>query len=122
MNPKKYGDPTGMFRNRSYLERKTPEETILYRVWGQDEAGKGAAELGHWWSRTRPLGPLQARIDSAIRPEWPNTFETITSIRVPRGTTIYEGPAEAQDHWLGGGSQVYLRNVNPRWIKKSRPF
>ena len=37
-----------------------------------------------------------------------NTAENLTVIRVPRGTTIYEGKAAAQPSWgwPGGGNQV----------------
>lgn len=39
-------------------------------------------------------------------------------IRVPAGTTVYEGKAAAVEAIgaRGGGSQVYIPRVDPHWI------
>ena len=39
-------------------------------------------------------------------------------IRVPRGTIIHEGTVAPQPQWTrpGGGHQVYIERVDPRWI------
>jgi len=55
-------------------------------------------------------------MDLALDPSWGNTAERVTSIRVPAGTTIFEGFAAPQGSLLGGGSQVYIQNVDPGWI------
>jgi RHS repeat-associated protein len=98
------------FRSGSYTQTVTAAETTLYRVYGGS-----AGELGSYWSRTPP-GPLQATIDSALNPRWGNTAQNVSAIRVPSGTTIYEGFAAPQGELLGGGSQVYIPRVNPRWL------
>lgn len=107
-----------MFRGGSHLERVVDEPVTLYRVYG----GK-AGELGPYWSRTKPTGPLQSRLDSALLSEWGNTADSVVAIRVPKGTTIFEGHAATQlgdlkpfETIIGGGNQVYIPRVNPDWI------
>lgn len=92
------------------------ETTTLYRVYG-GQAGK----LGSYWTRTRPSGPLQSQLDSALNPAWGNSASSIATIRVPSGTTIYEGTAASQPiagggSLLGGGSQVYIPRVDAAWL------
>ncbi len=99
------------FRGGSYTESVTQEATVLYRAYGGS-----AGQLSPYWSRIAPSGPLQARIDSALLPQWGNTAESVAKIVVPRGSTIYEGFAAGQGSLVGGGSQVFLPKVNPRWL------
>lgn len=101
------------FRGGSYTELVTQEATTLYRVYG----GK-AGELGYYWTRTPPAGPLQARIDSAMLPKWGNTANSVSKITVPKGTTIFEGFAAPQGNLVGGGSQVFIPKPNPSWLVK----
>lgn len=101
------------FRGGSYTELVTQETTTLYRAYGGS-----AGELGSYWTRTLPAGPLQTRIDSALLSKWGNTAESISTIRVPTGTTIYEGFAAPQGSLFGGGSQVFIPTVNPAWLIK----
>lgn len=103
------------FRSGSYTATELAETTTLYRAYGGD-----AGALGRFWSRVRPSGPLQAQIDSALNPAWGNTASEVATIRVPAGTTIYEGAAASQPipggSLMGGGSQVYIPNVAPAWL------
>lgn len=105
------------FRSASYSEVKLTEDITLYRSYG----GK-AGEIGAFWTRTQPRGPLQAQLDAAILPEWGNSMTQVTRIRVPAGTTIYEGYAAEQlgllIKLLGGGNQVYIPYVDPSWLIK----
>jgi len=87
------------------------ETTTLYRV-----HGGAAGELGLYWTRTLPAGPLQSRIDLAMLSAWGNSATRVTTIRVPSGTLIFEGYAAGQGGLVGGGSQVVIPNVNPAWI------
>ena len=91
------------FRGGSYTQAVTQEATTLYRAYGGS-----AGELGSYWSRTAPTGPLQARIDSALLPQWGNTAEKVSTMTIPKGTTIYEGFAAPQGNLMGGGSQIYI--------------
>ena len=61
---------------------------------------------------------LQSVIDSALDPQWGNTAQNVARIRVPAGTTIYEGAAAAQRGLVGGGNQVFIPKVDPSWIVK----
>jgi len=105
------------FRSASYSEVKLTEEITLYRSYG----GK-AGELGSFWTRMQPSGPMQAQMDGAILSEWGNTLTQVAQIRVPAGTIIYEGYAAEQAgtviKLLGGGSQVYIPFVDPSWLIK----
>jgi hypothetical protein len=105
------GDVAATFRGGSYTELSTSEATTLYRVYGGN-----AGELGSYWSRTAPAGPLQSTMDSALNPAWGNTAQSVSTIRVPTGTTIYDGFAAPQGGLMGGGSQVYIPKVNPSWV------
>jgi filamentous hemagglutinin len=78
--------------------------------------GGSAGQTGIYWSRTAPAGPVQSTIDLALSPQWGNTALNVARIRVPAGTTIYEGAAAAQGGLVGGGNQVVIFNVNPAWI------
>ncbi len=91
------------FRGATYTESLTSEATTLYRSWGGS-----ADEFGSYWTRSAPTGPLQTQIDSALLPQWGNNAQNVTQIRVPPGTTIYEGFAAPQGGLVGGGNQVYL--------------
>jgi len=51
-----------------------------------------AGQIGGYWTRTKPSGPVQSIIDSALNPQWGNTATSVATIRVPAGTTIYEVP------------------------------
>lgn len=116
-------DPVKSFRGGAYFERELPEDTVFYRVWGRPEGTKkGASELGRWWTKTPPSSPVQSTIDSAIQPRWGNTFQTMTSIRVPKGATVYYGDVGPQEALVGGGWQYYLPKVDPEWIMTARPF
>lgn len=91
------------FRGGSYTQAVTQEATTLYRAYGGS-----AGEFGSYWSRTAPTGPLRARIDSALLPQWGNTAEKVSKMTVPKGTTIYEGLAAPQGNLMGGGSQIFI--------------
>jgi len=101
------------FRSGTYSEVVTQRETILYRSYG----GK-AGEIGSYWTTTKPQGPLQSVIDNALDQNWGNTATNVSMIKVPRGTTIYQGYAAPQGGLVGGGVQVYIPEVNPSWLIK----
>jgi len=100
------------FRSGTYNGITLGEPVTLYRAYG----GK-AGQLGHYWTRTPPSGPVQSIVDSALDRQWGNTATQVVKVEVPAGTTIYEGPAAAQGGLVGGGDQVYIENVDPSWVK-----
>ena len=42
----------------------------------------------------------------------------MVKIEVPPGVKLYQGQAAHQNGLVGGGSQVYIPRVDPKWIKK----
>ncbi len=75
------------------------------------------SELGGYWSKTQPNGPIQSIIDSALDQTWGNKATQWVSIDLPAGTTFYEGIAASQRGLVGGGNQVYLTaRVESSWI------
>jgi hypothetical protein len=101
------------FRGGAYVEVKLAEPTAFYRAYGGS-----AGELGSFWTRIRPAGPLQARVDLAIKSQWGNAANQVAEIRVPAGVTVYEGVAAAQGGLVGGGNQVFIPAVQAEWLVK----
>ena len=99
------------FRSGTYTEIVTQKQTTLYRVYGGN-----SSQIGGYWTTTKPQGPVQSIIDSALDPIWGNNATKVVSIVVPKGTTIYQGFAAPQGGLVGGGIQVYIERVNPLWI------
>jgi hypothetical protein len=101
------------FRSSTYSEITLDQPITLYRVYG----GK-AGPAGSWWSFTKPSGPLQAVIDSALDQNWGNTATQVATARIPAGTTIYVGTVAPQRGLVGGGNQVYVPKVDPSWVQR----
>jgi hypothetical protein len=70
------------FRSGTYTKIVAEEPTTLYRVY----SGK-AGQL----RTTKPQGPVQSMIVSALSPSWGNTATEVVSNKVPKGTTLYQG-------------------------------
>jgi hypothetical protein len=101
------------FRGASYREVTYDQVTTLYRVYG----GK-SGQMGSFWTATPPTGALRSRIDLALNPQWGNTANQVVRIDVPAGVRMYEGYAASQGGLVGGGTQVFIPQVNPLWIVK----
>ncbi len=120
------GTVADTFRSSSYYEVVTKQETKLYRVHNVGEDGQA---LGSYWSRTKPSGPLQAQLDSALDPSWGNKATAWVEIDAPAGTKFYEGAVSPTflessgsripvGSLYGGGSQVYFDGIKvpEAWI------
>nr|WP_281720394.1 hypothetical protein [Nitrosomonas nitrosa] len=121
-NPNNPNSVASTFRSGTYREKVLRRDITLYRRYGGD-----AAAQGRYWTRIRPQGKLQSAHDSAILPEFKNTGTNVMRIRVPAGTKIYEGHAASQQsklgtrsQFFGGGNQVYIPKVNPKWIVEQK--
>lgn len=110
------------FRSGTYIANLTSTEVKLYRTYGGS-----AGQLGPYFSRTKPTGPMQATIDVAIHPSWGSTSAHWVEITVPKNSLIFEGPSAAQKingvEVLGGGSQVYVKGQIPNgWVTDGGSF
>ncbi|MFT4042572.1 MAG: RHS repeat-associated core domain-containing protein [Gordonia sp. (in: high G+C Gram-positive bacteria)] len=108
------------FRGGSYTEKVTQRPIMLYRAYTE-----GKNPLGNFWSRSVPTGPIQARIDSALNPEWGNRATAVSKIEVPIGTRLFEGHVAPQEIYgggelLGGGNQIVFTpkfRVPTEWLR-----
>ena len=77
---------------------------------------RDAGSRSLWWTRVRPTGDLQWRIDQAVLDMW-NEGTHIETLTVPKGQSLigFEGPARGQGWYLGGGNQLYVPGVPPQW-------
>ncbi|XBW63725.1 VENN motif pre-toxin domain-containing protein [Pectobacterium aroidearum] len=120
-NPNDLRAPASTFRSGSYTEKVAERDVYLYRDYGGD-----AKVDGRYWTPEPSKGPLQSQLDSAVLPEWGNTFQNKAIIKIPKGTKYYEGPAAVQTGTKetyttlhGGGTQIFLPNPKTEWnIKK----
>jgi RHS repeat-associated protein len=112
-NPNDINTPASTFRSGTYTQATLSEDQTLFRV--TSDIGN---PTGSYWTSTRPQGPLQSVIDSALDQSWGNTATQVITATVPSGTTIYQGFAAAQGGLVGGGNQIYIPNVNPNWIQR----
>jgi hypothetical protein len=103
-------DIANTFRGGSYTAVTSSKPTTLYRVYS------GNKELGSYWTRTKPTGPVQSIIDSALDPAWGNRATRWVQVQVPADSTLYEGAAAAQRGLVGGGSQVFVPRVDASWV------
>ena len=100
------------FRSSAYTSRKLGAPKEFWRVYSDPKR-----ELGAYWTDVPPSGPLQSTIDSALHHTYKNAASKVVHIRVPAGTTIYEGVASSQGGgYLGGGSQVLLPKRPRSWV------
>lgn len=97
------------YKGSHYATTVLDQDVILTRVYGGT-----SSELGSFWSRTTYSSAGRAQQYLALPPG--NTAENVVRIRVPAGTTIFEGKAASAFGKLGGGNQVYIPQVNPSWI------
>ncbi len=123
------GSVADTFRSSSYYEVISDTPITLYRTYDSE-----VSELGLYWSRTAPSGPLQTTLDLAIDPAWGNNVTKWIEIKIPAGTKIYEGIASetmlrrgtsnvAVGQLLGGGQQVYINdNIKKSWIENRGIF
>jgi hypothetical protein len=113
--------PLGEFRQTSsadcstYTQGPLSAPTRLHRLYGDD-----CPKFGSFWMRTPIAGPAQFQMDAALNPAWGNSLEHVVTIEAPAGTEAFEGVAGPQEFvgggvLLGGGNQVFIRNVSPDW-------
>ncbi len=108
------------FAGGRYTTRTLEKDITLYR------AGSSEFEFGQYFSKDKPKGVIQARIDKAILPVWSNGMEsvidTVYTFRVPAGTEVHVGKISSQGgYFVGGTQQIVIENnlwKNLQLIKK----
>ncbi len=122
------GRQGGTFRGGAYTGEVLEEPMVVHRYYGGP-----ARENGSFWTPGHPAGPGQAQYGNAIKPEW-NDLTEVSVQTVPRGTTIYRGPAAPQTlgpevphlpgqhppyrgpgELLGGDDQIFLPELPKSW-------
>ncbi len=103
------------FRSATYSEIVLEEDLILYRVYG----GKAAADKPYW-TMTKPSGPLQAVIDSALKRIWEIRLKKLLQFEYQK---VRQSTKDIRHHRKGfsgggGGDQIYifLKEVDPSWF------
>ncbi|MGE6718474.1 ribonuclease YeeF family protein [Peribacillus frigoritolerans] len=103
------------FRSGKYNVEVLKQDLILYRA---GKAGGGRNALGQYFTR-EPSTRIEGRIDLAVKAQWidPKTgsltgsspLDSVYTLKIPKGTTIYEGPAGHQAGiYSGGGNQIFV--------------
>ncbi|MBB6716881.1 hypothetical protein H7E68_19605 [Clostridium gasigenes] len=130
------GNPASNFLAGKYNVRTLDEDIILYRSGkkgGLTIPGEEQNALGQWFTREPAESVAKVRIDSAVKPQWidPKTgaltgtspLESTYSIKIPKGTTICEGPVGYQgESYLGGESCNQIFISEPWKIKGVEPL
>jgi RHS repeat-associated protein len=98
------------FAGGKYATKTLDKDIVLYRFYG----GR-SAKLGSFWTRTRYSSAARAKQYLALPVA--NDASKVAIIRVPTGTTIYEGKAAALSGRRGGGNQVFIKDVSPQWLR-----
>lgn len=110
------GNPAANFAGGRYNAVTLTDDLVLYRG---GQAGGGRNAYGQWFTNTPPTSRAQVHIDSAVKRFWtdPKTgaltgessVDTIYSLKIPKGTTIYQSPVGYQGGiYVGGGQQIFV--------------
>ena len=109
------------FTDGAFRTVKTNEEVTLYRTFGH------SADAGGGFATTVPAqNRIQAKLDTALLPEWKNSRMYEATIKVPEGETLNIGKVAEQytmsgTKFKGGGDQVLLpQNWPLEWISDVR--
>jgi hypothetical protein len=107
----------GSFHGGQYNVVKLEEDLILYRA--GDSTGRNGGKMGSYFSRTPPKTRAQVRTSSAVKTEWVDgagkvtgvsKLDQVVEVRIPKGTTIFEGPIASMGgkHHGIGGNQIFI--------------
>lgn len=116
------GTPAANFAGGKYSSRVLEEDTIFYRG---GNGGGGKNSLGQWFNTSAPESVAKVRIDNAVKPQWINVnsleleatspVNAVYGIKIPKGTTVYEGPVGYQGGPYLGGQEVMQTFIPTPW-------
>jgi RHS repeat-associated protein len=100
-------DPDQAKNFRWYIPFKLKEPSTFYRFFGGP-----AKPNGRWFSFFPPVGSEDFMRDQMALPRQWNSMQSLNSVTIPAGQTVYIGPAAVQPGfgYLGGGIQVFVPN------------
>ncbi|WP_306173527.1 RHS repeat domain-containing protein [Limnobacter humi] len=116
------GQPATNFSSGKYNQKALVEDKIYYRG-GKSGGGKNA--FGQWFNTSPPESVAKVRIDNAVKPQWidPNSLvlqgqspiDTVYAIKIPKGTTVFEGPVGYQGGLYVGGQEMMQTFIPKPW-------
>lgn len=109
------------FTDSNYRTVITNEDIVFYRTYGG-----GAKATGSFVTTRAAENRINAKISTALVPDWKNSREYEAIIRVPKGTVLNIGRVEKQytktgTLLIGDGDQILLPCGWPeKWIEQIR--
>ena len=115
-------NPAANFAGGKYNSTVLDQDEVFFRSGKQGGLtipGKEKNALGQWFTREPADSAIGVRIDSAVKPQWidPKTgeltgtspIEATYAVKIPKGTTIYDGPVGYQGGpYLGGEDHIQI--------------
>uniref|UniRef100_A0A914SA39 Uncharacterized protein n=1 Tax=Parascaris equorum TaxID=6256 RepID=A0A914SA39_PAREQ len=110
--------PNRNFYGGRYNVTKLDKDIVLYR------AGSSDNPMGQWFTTKPPVSRAQVRIDTAVKDIWTNRkgaytgqspIDKVYELKIPKGTTIYEGPVASQGGIYQGGLDKMQIFIDRPW-------
>lgn len=117
------GTMESTFRSGTYTSRVTTAPEVLYR-YDSEPVARGT-DPARFYNVNQPQGFLSRAIGNGIMEGFNNTGACVTEIRVPSGTTVYEGISAEQrcpqrrSFRAGGEHQVFIPHPQGSWVTRS---
>ena len=112
-------NPAQNFYGGRYNEEVLMEDQIYYR------GGNSDNPLGQWFTKQPPESVAKVRIDTAVKPQWidpvtgeltgESVIDTVYSIKIPKGTSVYTGPVGPQGGVYSGGYDMMQTFIKEPW-------
>ncbi|HEM5499316.1 TPA: hypothetical protein U1647_001140 [Streptococcus suis] len=110
--------PNRNFYGGRYNTIELDDDIVLYR------AGRGDNPMGQWFTTEPPFSRAQVRIDTAVKDIWTtpdgvytgqSPIDKVYKIKIPKGTTIYDGPVASQGGIYQGGLDKIQIFIDSPW-------
>ncbi len=110
--------PNRNFYGERYNTIELDDDIVLYR------AGRWDNPMGQWFTTEPPFSRAQVRIDTAVKDIWTtpdgvytgqSLIDKVYKIKIPKGTTIYDGPVASQGGIYQGGLDKIQIFIDSPW-------